>query len=34
MAISIMQGRLVPPIDGRIQTFPRERWRDEFARGG
>jgi L-ribulose-5-phosphate 3-epimerase len=31
MAIGIMQGRLVPPIDGRIQSFPRERWRDEFA---
>ena len=31
MAISIMQGRLVPPIDGRIQTFPRDRWHDEFA---
>jgi L-ribulose-5-phosphate 3-epimerase len=31
MAIAIMQGRLVPPSDGRIQNFPRERWRDEFA---
>jgi L-ribulose-5-phosphate 3-epimerase len=31
MAIAIMQGRLVPPSDGRIQCFPRERWRDEFA---
>lgn len=31
MAIAIMQGRLVPPSDGRIQSFPRERWRDEFA---
>ena len=31
MVIAIMQGRLVPPIDGRIQCFPRERWRDEFA---
>ncbi len=27
----IMQGRLVPPEDGRLQSFPRERWRDEFA---
>jgi L-ribulose-5-phosphate 3-epimerase len=26
-----MQGRLVPPEDGRFQSFPRERWRDEFA---
>ena len=28
--IGIMQGRLVPPTDGRIQCFPRERWADEF----
>jgi hexulose-6-phosphate isomerase len=26
----IMQGRLVPPDDGRFQSFPRRRWRDEF----
>ena len=26
----IMQGRLVPPEEGRFQSFPRERWRDEF----
>jgi len=26
-----MQGRLVPPEDGRFQSFPRERWRDEFV---
>jgi L-ribulose-5-phosphate 3-epimerase len=31
MTIGIMQGRLVPPSEGRIQCFPRERWRDEFA---
>lgn len=31
MVIGIMQGRLVPPSDGRFQCFPRERWRDEFA---
>lgn len=31
MLIAIMQGRLVPPSDGRIQCFPRERWTDEFA---
>src|SRR5580658_4053100 len=29
--IASMQGRLVPPEDGRFQCFPRERWRDEFA---
>lgn len=28
--IGIMQGRLVPPTDGRIQCFPRENWEDEF----
>lgn len=26
-----MQGRLVPPLDARIQCFPRESWADEFA---
>jgi L-ribulose-5-phosphate 3-epimerase len=31
MRIGIMQGRLVPPTDRRIQCFPRDRWRDEFA---
>jgi L-ribulose-5-phosphate 3-epimerase len=31
MYIAIMQGRLLPPFEGRIQCFPRERWRDEFA---
>ena len=25
-----MQGRLVPPEGGRFQSFPRDRWRDEF----
>ena len=29
--IGIMQGRLVPPTDKRIQCFPREHWADEFA---
>src|SRR5262249_5926323 len=28
---AIMQGRLIPPESGRFQSFPRERWRDEFA---
>jgi len=27
-----MQGRLSPPRDGNIQSFPRESWREEFAR--
>lgn len=29
--IGIMQGRLLPKVDGRIQAFPRDRWREEFA---
>jgi len=29
--IGIMQGRLIPPADNRIQYFPREGWADEFA---
>ena len=29
--LASMQGRLVPPEGGRFQSFPRERWRDEFA---
>jgi len=29
--IGIMQGRLLPPTDNRIQCFPRECWADEFA---
>src|SRR5262245_65419457 len=28
--IAIMQGRLLPPEDGRLQSFPRNRWREEF----
>jgi L-ribulose-5-phosphate 3-epimerase len=31
LKLGIMQGRLVPPEDGRFQSFPRQRWRDEFA---
>jgi L-ribulose-5-phosphate 3-epimerase len=29
--IGIMQGRMVPPENDQIQSFPRMRWRDEFA---
>lgn len=29
--IGIMQGRLSPPTDGRIQSFPVETWADEFV---
>jgi hexulose-6-phosphate isomerase len=31
MKLGIMQGRLVPPEPQRFQSFPRRRWRDEFA---
>jgi hexulose-6-phosphate isomerase len=30
--IGIMQGRLSPPIDGRIQCFPAQQWEDEFPK--
>ena len=29
--VGIMQGRMVPPIDGNIQMFPVGVWSDEFA---
>jgi hexulose-6-phosphate isomerase len=29
--IGIMQGRLLPAVNGRIQSFPKEDWRWEFA---
>jgi L-ribulose-5-phosphate 3-epimerase len=28
--IGIMQGRLSPPVDGKIQFFPKTNWRSEF----
>jgi len=31
--VGIMQGRLVPPTDKRIQCFPRQDWADEFELG-
>jgi len=30
--LGIMQGRLVPPVEGRFQAFPRDRWTAEFPR--
>lgn len=30
--IGIMQGRLSPPVGGRIQAFPVDTWREEFGR--
>ena len=32
LPLGIMQGRLVPPETDFVQTFPRERWREEFPR--
>lgn len=29
--IGSIQGRLLPPLDGRIQSFPRGRWEEEFS---
>jgi len=29
--IGIMQGRLLPPVGGRIQSFPVDTWREEFC---
>jgi len=29
--IGIMQGRLSPPVNGRIQAFPLAHWREEFV---
>jgi L-ribulose-5-phosphate 3-epimerase len=29
--IAIMQGRLLPPYEGRFQAFPAKQWRDEFV---
>jgi hexulose-6-phosphate isomerase len=28
--IGVMQGRLLPPVDNRIQSFPRDHWAREF----
>jgi hexulose-6-phosphate isomerase len=28
--IGLMQGRLVPQVNGRIQAFPKDHWREEF----
>jgi len=30
LPVGIMQGRLLPMINGRIQCFPAKQWRDEF----
>lgn len=31
MRIGVMQGRLLPSYNGHFQSFPLERWREEFA---
>jgi L-ribulose-5-phosphate 3-epimerase len=30
--VGVMQGRLSPPLGGRIQAFPKASWREEFAK--
>jgi len=30
--VGIMQGRLSPPVDGRLQCFPVDQWEDELVR--
>ena len=30
MRLAVMQGRLLPPFDGHFQSFPVNRWREEF----
>ena len=30
--VGIMQGRLLPPVNGRFQAFPAQRWREEFPK--
>lgn len=32
VAVGIMQGRLLPPFEGRFQAFPADGWREEFSR--
>ena len=32
--IGVMQGRLSTPVNGMIQAFPRDHWRDEFRIAG
>ncbi len=32
MRMGIMQGRMVGPAEGRIQSFPRDNWAQEFGR--
>ncbi|MFH1857765.1 MAG: sugar phosphate isomerase/epimerase, partial [Candidatus Omnitrophota bacterium] len=29
--IGIIQGRLSPPVKGRIQAFPKDTWEKEFS---
>jgi len=31
MSLGFMQGRLSPQVDGKIQAFPAEHWREEFS---
>ena len=33
-SIGFMQGRLSPMVDGKIQAFPADKWREEFSAAG
>jgi L-ribulose-5-phosphate 3-epimerase len=30
MKLGIIQGRLLPPVNGKIQEFPKDNWKEEF----
>jgi L-ribulose-5-phosphate 3-epimerase len=32
--VGIMQGRLLPPVNGKIQSFPAKAWKEEFELAG
>ena len=34
MSMGIMQGRLLPPVNGKLQAFPHQRWMEEFPLAG
>lgn len=34
ITIGIMQGRLMPPVNGQLQAFPGKGWEKEFSRAG
>ena len=30
MKLGIIQGRLLPPVNDKIQEFPKDNWKEEF----